>query len=47
VDEAVRWLKEAVDRGFTDWGLLKMDKDLEGIRGTTYYGELMKRHGGG
>jgi len=43
----VRWLKTAVEKGFADWGLLKQDKDLENIRGTAYYGELMKRRGRG
>jgi tetratricopeptide (TPR) repeat protein len=47
VDESVKWLKEAVDKGFADWGLLKKDRDLESIRGTAYYEDLMKRHGSG
>jgi tetratricopeptide (TPR) repeat protein len=47
VDESVKWLKEAVDKGFADWGLLKKDRDLENIRGTAYYEDLMKRHGSG
>jgi tetratricopeptide (TPR) repeat protein len=47
IEESVRWLKEAVGHGFSDWGLVKTDKDLENIRGSAYYGELMKRHGSG
>ena len=47
VEESVRWLKAAVEKGFSDWGLLKKDRDLENIRGTAYYGELMKLHGNG
>jgi Flp pilus assembly protein TadD len=47
VDESVKWLKEAVERGFADWVLLKQDKDLENIRGTAYYEDLMRLHGNG
>jgi len=36
-----------VDKGFADWGLLKKDRDLENIRGTAYYEELMRLHGNG
>ncbi|HNY67079.1 MAG TPA: hypothetical protein PKM41_16755, partial [Deltaproteobacteria bacterium] len=45
-DEAVLWLQKAVNKGFTDWNLLKKDRDLETIRNTTFYRELMERHGG-
>ena len=47
VDESVKWLKEAVERGFADWRLLRQDKDLEKIRGTAYYEDLMRLHGNG
>ncbi len=47
LDESVKWLKAAVEKGFADWGSLKQDKDLENIRGTAYYEELMNRRGGG
>ncbi len=47
VEESVKWLKAAVERGFADWGLLKKDRDLESIRGTAYYEDLMRLHGNG
>ncbi len=45
-EEAVLWLQKALDKGFGDWNLLKNDRDLENIRNTTFYRELMERHGG-
>jgi len=45
-EEAVLWLQKALDKGFGDWTLLKNDRDLENIRNTTFYRELMERHGG-
>ena len=45
-EEAVLWLQKAVDKGFNNWTLLKKDRDLENIRNTTFYRELMERHGG-
>ena len=42
VAESVIWLKQAVERGFSDWQLLKTDKDLENIRTHTYYRELIE-----
>ena len=40
--EAITWLKQAVDRGFDDWDLIKTDRNLERIRTTSYYIELMR-----
>jgi len=40
VEEAVAWLKRAVERGFSDWQLLANDEDLENLRGTAYFKEL-------
>ncbi|MBU2490818.1 MAG: tetratricopeptide repeat protein [Proteobacteria bacterium] len=43
-DEAVRWLKKAVDLGFSDWGLLAGDLDLANIRDNSYWIELESSH---
>jgi len=40
VEEAVAWLKRAVERGFSDWQLLANDEDLENLRDTAYFKEL-------
>ena len=42
VNESVHWLKEAINRGFKNCDLLKTDRDLENIRGSLYYKELMR-----
>jgi len=39
--DAVVWFKNAVKRGFDNWGLLKTDGNLERIKGTKYYKELI------
>ena len=41
-EESVRWLKKAIDRGFNNWKLLQTDSDLNNIRGTAYYKEVMR-----
>ena len=41
-EESVRWLKKAIDRGFDNWRLLQTDNDLNNIRGTAYYKEVMQ-----
>ncbi len=43
-DEAISWLQKAVDKGFSDWSLLKSDRDLQAVRETPFYRELMERH---
>jgi tetratricopeptide (TPR) repeat protein len=40
IEESIDWLKQAVDRGFSDWAFLKDDNDLENIRETEYFKEL-------
>ncbi len=42
-EEAVMWLKRAVERGYKNWELLKTDANLENVRDTSYYKELVKR----
>jgi len=46
VNESVEWLKNAIDKGFNNWELLKADKDLENIRDTEHYKELLFRNKG-
>ena len=43
-EETVDWLKEAVRRGFKDWDRLKTDNNLENIRGSSYYKDLIGSH---
>ncbi len=40
-DEAVLWLKRAVETGFADWDFLKHDEYMKNIRGSSYYEELI------
>ncbi len=44
VDDAIKWLKKAIKRGFHNWNLIRKDPDLENIRGTHYYKELIRGH---
>jgi len=41
-EESVRWLKKAIEKGFDNWKLLQTDSDLNNIRGTAYYKEVMR-----
>jgi tetratricopeptide (TPR) repeat protein len=41
VEQSVKLLEAAVEKGFRDWELLKSDPDLENIRDTPYYRELL------
>ncbi len=41
IDEAIEWLKIAVDRGYDDWDRLNQDPKFRNIRGTPYYKTLM------
>jgi tetratricopeptide (TPR) repeat protein len=42
VDESIDWLEKAIKRGYQNWDLIKNDKDLENIRGSSYYKEIIK-----
>jgi len=42
VEESIAWLKKAREKGFKNWDLLKKDKDLENVRGTLFYKELIE-----
>ena len=39
IEESIRWLDRAIEKGFDNWDFLKNDKMLENIRKTTYYKE--------
>jgi tetratricopeptide (TPR) repeat protein len=43
-DESIAWLKKAVAKGYNKWGVIKNDKNLENIRNSSYYRELIKDH---
>lgn len=42
IDEAVLWLRQAVDKGLDDMDLIRKDPDLKGIRETAFYRELVE-----
>jgi Tfp pilus assembly protein PilF len=39
IEESIRWLDRAIEKGYDNWDFLKNDKMLENIRKTTYYKE--------
>ena len=41
IEESIDWLKKAIEMGYKDWNLIRTDKDLENIRSTSYYKELI------
>jgi tetratricopeptide (TPR) repeat protein len=42
IEESIDWLKKAIEKGYENWDLIKTDKDLENIRGSSYYREITK-----
>lgn len=42
IEEAVKWLGLAVEKGFSNWELIMKDPDLAGIRNTPFVMDLMK-----
>jgi protein O-mannosyl-transferase len=40
-DKSIEWLRKSIDKGFKDWNLMKKDKDLENIRATQFYMDLI------
>ena len=42
VEKSIEFLKKALDKGYNDWELLKNDGDLENVRGTSFYKELIE-----
>jgi tetratricopeptide (TPR) repeat protein len=45
IEESVGWLEKAVKGGFNDWNLLRTDPNMESIRATAYYRELLRAEG--
>jgi len=43
-EESIDWLRQAVERGFNNWELLKTDKGWESIRGSSSYQKLIQNH---
>jgi tetratricopeptide (TPR) repeat protein len=43
-EESIDWLKKAIENGYDDWKLIKTDKDLDNIRGSEYYKELVREN---
>jgi tetratricopeptide (TPR) repeat protein len=43
-DESIEWLKKAIDKGYTNWESIKTDSDLNNIRDSIAYKELVKGH---
>ncbi|HOD72826.1 MAG TPA: tetratricopeptide repeat protein [Deltaproteobacteria bacterium] len=43
-DDSVRWLQNAVDKGFHNWGLIMKDPDLAAIRNTDVFKGFMNEH---
>jgi tetratricopeptide (TPR) repeat protein len=41
-DESIAWLKKSIEKGFHNWKLLKTDSDLDRIRDTDFYQQLLK-----
>jgi tetratricopeptide (TPR) repeat protein len=44
VPDSIAWLRKAIDRGYQNWELIKTDKDLENIRSSAAYQDLVKNH---
>jgi tetratricopeptide (TPR) repeat protein len=44
IDESIKWLKKAVGKGYTNWDSIKSDSDLDNIRNSLDYKELIRGH---
>ena len=44
VDESIAWLEKAIDNGYDNWELILNDNDLNNIRNSAAYKELVKGH---
>ena len=42
--ESIEWLQKALDKGYSNWESIKSDSDLDNIRDTDAYKELVKGH---
>jgi len=43
-EESIVWLEKAIRKGFRNWKYIKADKDLDNIRSSARYKELIKDH---
>jgi tetratricopeptide (TPR) repeat protein len=43
IADSIIWLTKAVDNGFNNWRLLQTDHNLDNIRGTKYYKDILKK----
>jgi tetratricopeptide (TPR) repeat protein len=41
IAESVDWLKKAIEKGYKNWDLIKTDEDLDNIRSSSYYKDLI------
>jgi tetratricopeptide (TPR) repeat protein len=42
VDESIEWLQKAISKGYSNWESIKNDADLDNIRGSSAYKELIE-----
>lgn len=42
-EKAIKWLRRAIENGYSDWTHLKTDPDLENIRNSPYYRSIQNR----
>jgi protein O-mannosyl-transferase len=45
-DEAIKWLQQALEKGYNNWEQIKTDRDLNNIRNTQYYQSLIFKNVG-
>jgi hypothetical protein len=43
-EQAIEWLGRALEKGYDGWEKIKTDPDLENIRDSAYYQEIIKNH---
>jgi hypothetical protein len=43
-ENAIEWLRRALEKGYDRWEKIKTDPDLESIRNSSYYQIIIKRH---
>ena len=44
VPDSIAWLKQAIERGYQNWELIKTDKDLANVRNSPEYQQLVEGH---
>ena len=42
VDDSIKWLQKAIEKGYSNWESIKNDADLDNIRGSLAYKELIR-----